>query len=93
MTEAKVTNPKTVLGSIPGEDAFVARKLSTMEERDPDQICFYRQGDYRTEGHKPENCPEMSPGEDVGFRINNFFNDAYRMVRLMISFRAIKTEM
>jgi hypothetical protein len=42
---------KTVLWPSPGEDIFVARKLSTIEEQGQDQSCLFRRRDYRKKDH------------------------------------------
>jgi hypothetical protein len=40
---------------VPVRVVSVARKLSTMKERRPDQSCLSRRGDYRHEYHNHEN--------------------------------------
>jgi hypothetical protein len=44
IAETKVTTMEAPLGSIPGEDVFLARKLSTIEQQRQDQSCLFRRG-------------------------------------------------
>jgi hypothetical protein len=46
---------ETVLGSCPGEDAYIARKLRTIEGRRWNQSYLFRRTGYRIKGHNPEN--------------------------------------
>jgi hypothetical protein len=73
----------------------VALKLSTTEERRQDQSCLFRRGDYRIRGHNPENPFWVRDPVKVlglGIIVPMIFNDTYRMIRPMISFRGIKTD-
>jgi hypothetical protein len=43
---------KSVLGSSPGKDVSVARKLSMMKQQCQDQFFLFRRVDYKNEGHE-----------------------------------------
>jgi hypothetical protein len=71
---------------------LVARKLSTIDEQRKEQNCF-GEGITGTKVTNPKNILGSSSVED-GFK-DNFsviFNDTYRMIRPMLSFRAIKID-
>jgi hypothetical protein len=51
---------------------YVARKLSTIEKRQ-DQICFGEETTGTKATTSKKSVLGSSPGEDVGFRDNNFF--------------------
>jgi hypothetical protein len=56
ITETKAENPKSALGSSSDEDGFSSLETSTIERR-KEQNCLFPVGDYRSEGHKPDNYP------------------------------------
>jgi hypothetical protein len=57
LQEQRLQPRKSVLGSSPSDNAFVARKLSTIEEWRRDKNYLYRQRDYRNKGNKPKIDP------------------------------------
>jgi hypothetical protein len=71
--EQKPQPRKIVLGSSPGENAFVARKLSTIEEWSLDQNYCFGEEITEMEVTNPNIVLGSSPGEDVGFMDNNVF--------------------
>jgi hypothetical protein len=68
---------KFVLDLRPGENAFVSRKLSTIEEWRLDQNCFFSGREIT--GQKPKTPLGSSPGEYVEFR-DIIFHDILRYV-------------
>jgi hypothetical protein len=71
----------------------VSRKLSTIEEWCQGKIFLFGEDITGTEVTNPKTVLGPSPGEDVGFRDHFYpvtFNDTYRMITPMESFRAKK---
>jgi hypothetical protein len=54
LNKRRIQPRKSVLSSIPNEDCFVVRKLSTTEEWSQDKSCLFQRGDYRNKGHDTE---------------------------------------
>jgi hypothetical protein len=54
LQEQRLQPRKSVLGSSPGLEGSIVRKLSTIKEQRQDKSCLFRRGDYRNKGHSPE---------------------------------------